>query len=242
MTLKNFVFVLATTILFNSCKKENIYSYYDYKKLGSSAHDLLSSILYSKLNVEVFYMPNYEPDNTSLERLRSFLEKYLNKPNGITISTIQIQSLGKPVLKLDEIVAIEKKNRISFTQAPEITVDILITDGDYSTANVLATSFWNTSICIFGRTLNDYSGGQYTVSRDTLLTTIMQHEFGHLLGLVNQGSPTLTNHADSNNGAHCNNESCLMYYNINSFGSNSTRNIPTFDINCILDLKANGGK
>ncbi len=41
---------------------------------------------------------------------------------------------------------------------------------------------------------------------------VVIHEFGHAIGLVNNGVPNLTDHHDAENGAHCTNDECVMYW------------------------------
>jgi hypothetical protein len=50
-------------------------------------------------------------------------------------------------------------------------------------------------------------------------------------------------HLDPDNGAHCINSHCLMYFDVekSTIGGNIF-SIPTLDANCEADLKANGGK
>jgi hypothetical protein len=173
----------------------------------------------------------------------NFLKKYINKPDGIKVTQQQIAASGKPVLSIDDIVNIEKKNRTVFTKNNTLAVHILITDGDYDKPNILATSYWNTSMCVFGKTVNDDTGSWGFTSLTQLLTTLLEHEFGHLMGLVNQGSPMQTDHLDHANGAHCINSHCLMYYDVEkSTSGGNLFSIPTLDADCEADLKANGGK
>ena len=42
--------------------------------------------------------------------------------------------------------------------------------------------------------------------------TSLVHEFGHAIGLVDDGLPPTSPHRDEAHGAHCNNPSCIMYY------------------------------
>ena len=239
-----FYILVFSFFFFTACQKEPIVTDKDYQTLGTSAHDFLSGAAYTALLVEVDYMPGYAPDATALNNLKIFLSTCLNKPEGISIYTQQIPSSGKAVLSIQDIVSIEKRYRTAYPWGNTLAVHILITDADFAESNVFATSYWNTSICLFGKKIQANAGGAGQVSRTQLYSTLMEHEFGHLMGLVNQGTPMLTNHSDSANGAHCNNPLCLMYYEVETtvVSSTTTSTIPSLDENCIADLKANGGK
>ena len=239
----NIISYFILLIIFAGCQKEFDIAASDLKRLGTSARDLLSAEKYTALKVEVAYMPGYEPDAHSLQLLAAFLNTYLNKPDGIQVIKTPIKRSGKSTLSITDLVLLEKQNRSVFTQSNTITVYINLADAPFDEEGVLATSYWNTSFALFGPALYESAGGAGQVSRSKLLTVLLQHEFGHLLGLVGQGSPMQTPHRDANNGAHCSNPACLMYYGIetaeNLGGSNS---IPVLDAQCIADLKANGGK
>lgn len=76
-------------------------------------------------------------------------------------------------------------------------------------------------------------------------TTVAEQEMGHLMGLVDLGSPMINNHKDATHGNHCNNQNCLMYYSLETtdlLGFLLTGSIPPLDLNCISDLHANGGR
>ena len=243
MVKRSVLYVLLIISLgFASCKKEDVASA-DYQTLGSSAHSILSASPYSRLHIEIQYMVGYPPDSASIVNLVNFLKNYINKPDGIEVTQQQIAASGKPVLSIDDISNIEKKYRTAFTQNNTLAVHILITDGDYDKPNILATSYWNTSFVIFGKTVNEDSGSWGFTSLTQLLSTLFEHEFGHLMGLVNQGSPMQTDHLDQANGAHCINPHCLMYYDVErSTSGGNLFSIPTLDADCMADLKANGGK
>ena len=98
---------------------------------------------------------------------------------------------------------------------------------------------------ILGKTIHDNSGGIGQASRTKLETTVLEHEFAHILGLVDSGSTMQTNHKDAAHGNHCNNTNCLMYYaseTTDILGVLLTGSIPVLDANCKADLTANGGK
>ena len=236
---KTFAFFLTALLIFSSCQKESIVGEKDYKTLGTSARDFLTASPYNALSIEISYMPGYEPSSTVVSHLKNFLNTYLHKPGGISVSTKQISATGKAVYSIKEVAELERKVRSIFTHGTTLAAHVMVIDADYDQAQVLGTSYWNTSICLFGKTFYKYSGGTGQVSRENLYAALLEHEFGHLLGLVDQGSPMQTQHKE--NGAHCINASCLMHYQLETGGS-SSGNIATFDADCLADLRANGGK
>ena len=236
--------LLLFSLVFASCQKQDVIGSRDYKTLGTSAHQILAASPYSLLKIEIQYMPGFAPDSASVTNLINFLNTYVNKPGGIQVVLQQIAASGKAVLTIDEIVNIEKKNRTAFTEKNMLAVHILITDGSFNTSSILATSYWNTSFCVFGKTIEDNLNASGSLENSKLLTMLFEHEFGHLIGLVNQGSPTQTSHSDPSNRGHCINPDCLMYYDVEKswVGGGSNFNIPTLDAACQADLRANGGK
>ncbi|MCH8545565.1 MAG: hypothetical protein LAT54_02430 [Cryomorphaceae bacterium] len=94
-----------------------------------------------------------------------------------------------------------------------------------------------------GGTIANNSGGLSRPSREKIETTIMHHELGHLLGLVDVGTPMVDNHKGEE--AHCNNSNCLMYHSVETVEFLSvllSQPVPTLDDKCLADLRNNGGK
>lgn len=215
------------------------------KTVGASANDLLTASKYSSVKIEIQYMPGFQPDAAAINNLTSFINSLINKPGAVTVIQTQIASAGNTVLTLNDIATIEKNNRTAYTSGNQLGVYFLYTDGNYSEANVLGLAYRNTSMSILGKTIHDNSGGLGQASRTKLESTVLEHEFGHILGLVDLGSPMQTNHKDAAHGNHCNNTNCLMYYaseTTDILGFLLTGNIPPLDANCKADLTANGGK
>lgn len=215
------------------------------KAIGASAHDLLAASTYTSVKIEIQYMPGFAPDAAGVNNLVAFINSLTNKPAGITVVQTQIPSTGSVVLSLNDIATIEKNNRTVYTSGNQLGVYFLFTDGGYTQSNVLGLAYRNTSLCILGKTIHDNSGAIGQASRTKLESTVTEHEFGHILGLVDLGSPMQTNHKDAAHGNHCNNSNCLMYYaseTTDILGFLITGSIPTLDANCKADLTANGGK
>jgi predicted Zn-dependent protease len=213
------------------------------RSVGGSANELLSAGKYKSLKVEVQYMAGFAPDATAINHLKNFLETQLSKPDGVTIVMKEIAGIANTALNADEVHTIEKANRTVFSMGTEMAVYILYTNGNYSDNNVLGIAYRNTSAAIFGKKVRDNSGGIGQASRLKLEATVLEHEVGHLVGLVDIGSPMQSAHKA--NGSHCSNQACLMYYaseTTDVLGFLITGNIPSLDVACINDLKANGGK
>jgi hypothetical protein len=215
------------------------------KPVGASANELLSSSKYTSARVEVQYMSGYQPDAAALNHVQALLSGLVNKPSGITVFTKEIPASSNTVLSVNDVIEIEKNNRTAFTSGNELALYVLYTNGNYTDNNVLGVAYRNTSVVLFGKKIQDNSGAIGQASRTKLVATVVEHEMGHLLGLVDLGSAMQTNHKDAAHGNHCSNTSCLMYYASETsdiLGFLVTGNIPSFDANCLADLHANGGQ
>ena len=249
--MKRILPLLLGFVFLYSCKKTAttidptaLPNSYSDQQLGASANDMLSYNKYTSLAIEVQYMPGYALDAACITNVTNYLNSLCNKPGGITINQIQIGANGD-TLNVDKVAIIEKQNRTAYTSGATLALYILVTDGYDTSVNTLGFAYRNTSICLFGKDIFNNSGGVGEVTRVNLETSVIEHELGHILGLVNLGSPMQVFHQDTVHGKHCNNTKCLMYYAIEThgaFGMLAPNNVPVLDSNCKNDLKANGGK
>ncbi len=249
--IRPILYIFALMLLATGCVKtiaseeDSIIDFsFHEKNFGASAQHLLKSDQYTSLKIEVQYMKGVKPNSAALKNLKAFLEKHLNKPEGIFMITKEIASAGKPVLNRSEVDSIRKVNRTIYSTNDQIAVHILYTDGEYVNGSVLGEAYRNTTIVLFGKSINDNSDRFSKPSQTTLETTLLLHEFGHLLGLMDKGSKMYTGHNDASNNAHCQNRSCLMYYGIDvedKFGPLIKREVPELDDDCLFDLVVNGG-
>ncbi|TRX16319.1 membrane metalloprotease [Flavobacterium franklandianum] len=254
---KIIVFLTLGLFLFVSCTKDDATTSGDSinpntnkQATGSSSNDLLSDKKFSSMVVEVVYVQGFEPSTTAINNFVAFLTARTYKPNGISIVKRAIPSTGKATFTNAEIAEIEDANRTKFNTSNQIAVWLFFTDGksssNTSTSVVLGTAYRNTSMVIYEETVHGLSNSTFEPNRSVLETTIINHEFGHILGLTNLGTALQSSHEDTEHPKHCNVESCLMYWSSETghgIGNMvSSGSAPQLDAQCLADLRANGGK
>ena len=253
---KWFSFVVIVLVLFIGCDDDDPTTLpnnspenaANKQPLGTSANELLSNDEFVSLRVEVAYPEGFRPTQTTIDLLVPFLEERLNKPGGITLVESLIETDETAPYDINEIVAIEDANRTVFNNGDEIGVWLFFSDGrstgDSGNSVVLGSAYRNTSMVIYEKTFIELANNSETpINRTLIETSTMRHEFGHIFGLVNIGTPLTSDHEDEDNQRHCNVEDCLMYFQTvtNIFNTSSTSSLPEFDQFCINDLQANGG-
>lgn len=247
--MKKLLYLFSLVFFLSDCKKSANTSSSASQTPAAAPSNYLSASAYSSLIVEVQYIAGYQPDAASINNLKTFLENRLNKPGGVTITQTAISAGGKSSYSISDIQAIESAHRTKYNNGTTAAAYFFFADGDdaasTSGSQILGVTYSGSSVVIFEKTIKSLAGGLGQPSLATLETTVMEHEFGHLLGLVNNGTPMVTSHQDSQNGRHCNNTACLMYYSVETsdvIGNLTGGTVPSLDANCLSDLSHNGGK
>ncbi|HTL80077.1 MAG TPA: peptidase [Bacteroidia bacterium] len=234
--------IASMAMLLTECRKDFI----NQGPLAVKAKDFLSSKDYNALEVEIAYVDGHRPTDAAVNHLLDMMKARLNKPDGINVTYKTIGSPRMSSFTIGDLDKVERDQRDIFTKHDHLTAFVLFLDAPYAAnSSALGVAYGTTSIAVFESEIERYSGGISQPSRDILEATVIEHEFGHLFGLVDNGTPMTTPHMDPSNNNHCNNSKCLMYYAVetsdvvaNLIGSD----VPQFDANCIADLRANGGK
>ncbi len=234
----------------NSEQKTEIDKSKNLLSLGASAQDILSDQTYTSITIEIVYVNGYAPNPEAITQFTKFLKERIYKPDGIEITQRSVSSSGQAPFDIDEVAAIEKDERSIYTVGDEIAIYIYFADGsnedDEDNKFVLGSAYRNTSMVIYGETINNFSERNNAPEKEDIQAAVLNHEFAHLLGLVDLGTEPQSDHKDDDNEGHCNVSGCLMQSSI-EFGSGIVDvidggNIPQLDAACIDDLRANGGK
>jgi len=250
----HYILILFSLLILASCSSDddsdnssNNPTAENTKPLGVSAGDLLSESTYTSLTVEIAYTVGLRPLQETLDAFKVFLEERLNKPDGIIFIETEIITPLVDTQSIEDIKEIEADQRTQYTIGDEIAVFVYFTharsSNDTETTKTLGTAYLNTSIVVYEQTLRSLSISQ-EFDLFILEETTIQHEFGHLFGLVNLRNDDIhENHEDPSHGSHCIVEDCLMYFASNRSQSFRNRSsVPVFDPLCIEDLQAKGGK
>ncbi|TXC82154.1 zinc metalloprotease [Luteibaculum oceani] len=244
--------LIALITIIVSCDKTNLGPSSTNQSAGKFANEILSDSKYKKLVLEVLYPEGFSPNQQSLNNLTDFINQFANKPDGITVKERVIPAFSKSELTVTDIKNFEDKQRGEYPSGDKLSIFVLFTNTGYSedteNAKVLGIAYRSTSICLFQKTIQDNSSSSVLdqkPSKTTLETTVLNHELGHLFGLVNNGTDMVDDHQDREHGAHCTTEDCLMFFQAETsanLGNLMGGNIPQLDAFCRNDISANGGK
>lgn len=244
--LKRTLHLLFLFLLLTGCAKEEIDP--NEKPLGASSRDFLTADRYTSMTLEIVYVEGFAPTQSAIDEVKVFLNTYLNKPAGIKVVMNSIPSPGVGEYSSQEVAEVEDRYRSVFSRGDDLGVFIFFAD-DHSAKDVpsntgvfqkrsLGTAYRNTSIVIYEKSVLVMSKNKSLAEHTTL-----RHEFGHLFGLVDNGTPALSPHVyhdpeDPSEKGHCSVEDCLMSP-ILDFSLGASMSLGE---KCRQDLIANGGK
>jgi hypothetical protein len=250
---KSIVVIVVSFMFLQSCvSDDNDAPSVDKSKnllpLGDSANDILSAANYSSILLEIVSVKGFEPEQASVNNLVSFMEARTFKPGGITVIQRSIDAPQNTPYTIQKVANVESANRTAYTNGDELAIFLILLNQDADNGSsegvTLGAAYRNTSIALFESAIIDVSNQNSSLSKTTVETATLQHELGHILGLVDLGTTPQSDHLDEANGNHCDVSSCLMNFQI-EFGSSSIMNsgtVPPLDAQCIADLQANGGR
>lgn len=182
---------------------------------GASANDLLSNDTFTKLKIEIAYVSGFRPTSSAMNDFLTFIRLHTFK-NDIEISYKELASPDKESLTLQEVADLEAENRTVYNEGDTLGMYIYFADApsdnddDSEGLVTLGVVYRNTSMVIYERNIRLLANQNSSITVADIETATINHEFGHLLGLVNLGSPQVNLHEDAEDENHCNQVGCLM--------------------------------
>ena len=197
---------------------------------GDSSNDILANDSFISLQVEIAYVSGFRPTEAAMNDFVTYLRERTFKDNIVLVYN-ELDSPNEESLTLDEIVDLEEENRTIYNNGQTLAVYIYFSDAPADDDDedeglvTLGAVYRNTSMIIHEATIRKLSNRNFIFVEDVESSTL-NHEFGHLFGLVNLGITPVNDHEDiltDENGepildsqgnpmgnSHCNVPGCLM--------------------------------
>jgi len=238
--LQNILLTCLLLLLF-SCNKNNDEGQEPRKEIdktanllatGDSANDILSNDSFDKLRIEIGYVTGFRPTNAAMTEFTDFLRQHTFKQD-IEVIYTQLDSPEEDNLTLQEIADLELENRTVYNEENTLGIYIYFADApaagddDEGQLVTLGAVYRNTSMVIHAITVRRLAAQSSFISNADVEAATLNHEFGHLFGLVNLGTPAINDHEDDEALNHCNVVGCLMRAQLQFVGSSNKSNLLT---------------
>jgi hypothetical protein len=196
-------------------------AYADDGGVGAMARTYLRRSPATSMVVEVDWVSGRDPAQSALDHLGTILRRETDKPGGVGIERGNQIASGRQSWTVGDLVALEQANRRSHSGGHRATMWICYVDGSFaSNANALAVSYTASSVAIFRDRLDDAASA--LVVEPAIERSVITHEAGHLLALVNIGYRSRYDHEDPQHPHHSNNKNSVMYWAVEDI---SIRNV-----------------
>jgi len=222
-----------------------------------SPEDLIRSESFSKLVLEVDHVPGLELRPDVEQVLLAGLGTLVDKPGGVRFDFApSLESRGADYTwNVSTLEDVADEHFDLEVDDDTIKLHVLLIDGhaskDSDSSRVLGDSWSHTHMAIYAESIQWQCETFESEDPESLCAhaelSVWTHELGHLLGLVNAGTPMVTAHEHERVAGHDANDECVM-----AFGSTaqhldriSSQALPgldlpdlRFDAACLTDLAA----
>ena len=207
---------------------------------GSLTLACLDDSKYTSMVIEIDYEPGYLPESTSTDMLKQRLESVCAKPMGISFVFTETDFSIEDPWSANDVRELGDGAKSSSPQSGStLTWQILFPAGTYDDTSVLGVAVDASTVAIFKDSIDEAENIFRRPSAEKIENSVLVHEVGHLLGLVNTVYTSPVDHEDSSHPGHSNNEDSVMYWAIEStsIANFFDNDLPTeFDSDDLNDL------
>jgi hypothetical protein len=182
----------------------------------------IRSDTHPRLVIEVDTVPGFEPYANTAPRIEGGLAGILDKPDGVELVLDgTIDSRGEDhTWTRGELRDLANDTFDLVVDEGTAKMHVMFVDGhdehDSDEGRILGLAWDHRHIVIYKRTLQSLCSGIIPGLQQSLCenaeVSVLTHEVGHLLGLVDMGLPMVEDHKDEEHGPHSANEDCVMYW------------------------------
>jgi hypothetical protein len=176
------------------------------------------------LVIELDVVSGWGPRAELLDQIPISLGELLDKPGGVEIVLDEVFEAHAEGFEWSfaELDALAEESSNLEVGDDTVVMHVLFLDGAYVSADdpeavILGLAWGRTKIAIFEETIEESCQGQVGQGLEERLCagterSVWVHEIGHILGLVNLGTPMVTPREDPDHPHHDTNEECVMYW------------------------------
>ena len=177
----------------------------------------LRSSMYTSMVIEVDYEAGYKPYTSSMDMLVERLDQVCDKPSGISIQYDEVDFGQDGSWTANDVR--EKAWEAKDTPPLDGTTlywQLIFPGGAYEQDSVLGVAVDASTVALFSDSIDDAENVIRRPSAEDIENSVVVHEVGHLLGLVNLVYVSPVDHEDSEHPGHSNNDESVMYWAVES--------------------------
>ncbi len=172
---------------------------------------------HNQMILEIDYEAGYKPETSSTDLLKQRIDEVCSFSKGITLEFTETDFDDVGTWSADDVREQGWEHKEDDpTNGKTLRWQLLFPAESNDDENVLGVAVDASTIAIFGESVDDAAGLFNRPSAEDVENSVIVHEAGHLLGLVNLVYTSPVDHEASDKPGHSNNEDSVMYWAIES--------------------------
>ena len=172
---------------------------------------------HDKMVLEIDYEAGYKPETSSTDLLKQRIGEVCSFSKGISLEFTETDFADVGTWNADDVREQGWANKQADpTNGKTLRWQLIFPAETHEDDSVLGVAVDASTIAIFGESVDDAAGFFNRPSAEDVENSVIVHEAGHLLGLVNLVYTSPVDHEASDKPGHSNNEDSVMYWAIES--------------------------